>query len=181
MKALFYKYRFIFRFLGIFLGTYLVLGFIYSFYLSSYNITDSQPDFITRLVAKQSSAIIEAFGFNAKVIAETHVPALTLYVNQVPVATIVEGCNAVSIIILFIAFVVSFWQNAKKTLLFIFAGIAIIYSVNIIRIAILSYLLYKYPEHSEFAHGVIFPLIIYGIVFLLWLLWIKIITKNQSK
>ncbi len=181
MKALFFKYRLIFRFLGVFLGTYLILGFLYVVYLSFYNTSSLQPDFITQLVAKQSSALIEAFGFNAKVIADTHLPALTLFVNNIPVASIVEGCNAVSIIILFIAFVVSFWQEAKKTLLFIFAGTAIIYSVNIIRIALLSYLLYKYPQYSEFAHGVIFPMIIYGIVFLLWIIWIKMISKSLTK
>ena len=178
MKSLLYKYRAIFRFLGLFLGTYLLLGFFYAFYLHYFQ-QNNHPDFITELVAKQSSMLLSGFGFAGSVVPDGGMPAMTLLVNNMPVATIVEGCNAVSIIILFVAFLISFAQDFKKTILFLFVGMVLIYSVNIIRIALLSFLLYKYPEHTEFLHGVVFPGIIYGMVFLLWIIWIRI-TPNSN-
>jgi exosortase family protein XrtF len=79
----------------------------------------------------------------------------------------------VSIIILFVAFIVSFYQNFKKTFLFILAGTALIYSVNVVRIAILTIAIYKFPENEHILHGVLFPAIIYGMVFLLWIIWVR--------
>ncbi len=180
MKSLFVKYRTVFTFLGLFIGTYLLLAFLYSQYLYFFQTNIHQPDFITRLVAKQSSLLLSGFGINGNVIPDGEIPAMTLLVEGSPVATIVEGCNAVSIIILFIAFVVSFAQGFKKTALFIFAGTALIYSVNIGRIALLAYLLYMYPQHTEFLHGVVFPAIIYGMVFLLWVGWVRMLPKPEK-
>ena len=48
-----------------------------------------------------------------------------------------------------------------------------IYIVNLLRIVILSVGLYHYPWRREILHSVIFPLIIYGLVFLLWMFWVN--------
>ena len=39
-------------------------------------------------------------------------------------------------------------------------------------IALLSYALYYYPTYEELLHGTVFPLFIYGVVFLLWVFWV---------
>tara|TARA_R110000787_G_scaffold96415_8_gene199839 strand:- start:1460 stop:1891 length:432 start_codon:yes stop_codon:yes gene_type:complete len=136
------------------------------------------PDFITNLVAKQSSELISSFGYEAKVMPHDTETSMKLYINQTYLARIVEGCNAVSIIILFIAFIISFAEKLKKTLLFLFAGGALIYAVNILRIAILAIAIYKYPEYTETLHEVVFPAIIYGMVFLLWMIWVRMLPKT---
>ena len=136
------------------------------------------PDFITNLVAKQSSELISSFGYDAKVMPHDTETSMKLYINQTYLARIVEGCNAVSIIILFIAFIISFAEKLKKTLLFLFAGGALIYAVNILRIAILAIAIYKYPEYTETLHEVVFPAIIYGMVFLLWMIWVRMLPKT---
>jgi exosortase family protein XrtF len=89
------------------------------------------------------------------------------------VARIVEGCNAISVIILFIAFVIAFKGDFKKTVLFVLAGSILIHLLNVVRIALIAIALYHYPQHEHLLHGVIFPLIIYGIVFLLWVIWVN--------
>lgn len=89
------------------------------------------------------------------------------------VARIVEGCNAVSVMILFASFVMAFAGKFKRTLAFILIGIILIHILNLFRIAFLATLLYHYPQHSHLTHGVLFPLIIYGFVFLLWVVWVK--------
>jgi len=181
LKALFKKYKSVIRFVVLFLGTYFVLSVIYSFYLSVSLNGDYHPDFVTNLVAKQSSALITGFGYQAEVIPHETETSMKLFVNQLYLARIVEGCNAISIIILFIAFIISFAEKFKKTLLFIFTGIVLIYSINIIRISVLAIALYKYPQHSEFLHGVVFPAIIYGMVFLLWMVWVRMLAKTKTE
>lgn len=162
------------------MGTYLILSFTYSMYLKLSEGGSYHPDLVTHLVAKQSTTIISGFGYNADIVAHETKPQMVLYMNNEYLASIIEGCNSLSIIILFIAFIVAFAQNFKKTALYILAGSVLIYGVNIIRIVILAILLFHYPEQEKLLHGVVFPAIIYGMVFLLWMLWVKKLVPNQT-
>ncbi|MNY08272.1 hypothetical protein D3C86_1411170 [compost metagenome] len=78
-----------------------------------------------------------------------------------------------SVMILFVAFVIAFKGKWKHTVLFVLAGILIIHVLNILRIALLAIALYHYPQYEHVLHGVIFPLFIYGVVFGLWVLWVQ--------
>ena len=131
-------------------------------------------------MAKQSEILISSFGYNAQILPHQSELSMKLIVNEVYLARIVEGCNAISIIILFIAFVLSFFGRLKLTLLYLLAGSVIIYAMNIIRIGILAVGIYEYPQHTEFLHSIIFPLIIYGTVFLLWVIWVRIYSQKQK-
>jgi exosortase family protein XrtF len=139
------------------------------------------PDFVTHYVARQSTGLISKLGYNAEIIAHETKAQMVLNMNGSYLASIIEGCNSVSVIILFIAFIVAFTQGFKKTFFFIFVGSCLIYIVNVLRIVILAIALYHYPNHEKILHGVIFPGIIYGMVFLLWMLWIKVLVpKNEA-
>jgi exosortase family protein XrtF len=48
----------------------------------------------------------------------------------------------------------------------------LIFILNIFRIALLTKGLYKYPEYGTFLHDILFPLVIYGVVFVLWIIWV---------
>ena len=132
MKALLLKYKSVLRFVLLFLGTYFLLSAIYAGYLSWSSGGSYPPDFITNLVARQSSSIINGFGYTAEVMPTPTEPTMQLYVNGKFLARIIEGCNALSIIILFVSFIIAFAQGWKKTLLFLLAGTALIYAVNIL-------------------------------------------------
>jgi len=179
MKQLFNQYKPVLRFLGVFIGSYLVLALLYGAYLRISNKNQS-PDFITQKVAKQSESLLLSMDYNAQVIPSIGHPSMQLWVENEWVGKIVEGCNALSIIILFTAFIIAFSQGIKKTVLFIFAGSALIYAFNIVRIAILAVALYKYPQYQDFLHTVVFPGLIYGLVFLLWIAWVKA-TSSKKK
>lgn len=84
----------------------------------------------------------------------------------------VEGCNAVSVIILFIAFIFAFYRGFN-TFIFVFAGVIFLYIINILRIVGINVVLLEYPSYGKAAHDYIFPAIIYGSVVLLWIIWIK--------
>lgn len=175
LKALLLKYKSVLRFVVLFLGTYLVLSLLYGLYLKMAEGSEYPPDIITHLVARQSSSVINSLGYVASVVPDSSEPIMQLYVENKFLARIIEGCNAVSIIILFIAFVIAFAERFKKTFLFILAGAVLIYAVNILRIVILAVALYEYPQHKELLHGVVFPGLIYGMVFVLWMIWIRML------
>lgn len=136
---------------------------------------------MTNLVAKQSESLLNSLGYEAIVIPHPNEPSMKLMLNGNYLARIIEGCNAVSVIILFFSFVIAFSGKLKITLLYIFSGSVLIYVVNLFRIVILSLGLYHYPEKSEVLHTVIFPAIIYGMVFLLWIFWVNRFSKFNKK
>ncbi len=181
MKDLLVKYRGVIQFIGLFLGTYLVLSFCYSWYLQLSKGGAYHPDFVTHLVAKQSAAIISGFGYEADIVAHNLHPQMQLFIDGEYLGNIIEGCNSLSIIILFVAFIVAFAQKFKKTLLFLLGGAVLIYGVNLIRIVILSIALHHYPEQEKFLHGIVFPSLIYGMVFLLWMLWVRKLTPKAEE
>jgi exosortase family protein XrtF len=179
-QSIFVQYKAVFKFIAIFVGAYIALSLVYSGYLYLSKDGAFKPDFITHLVAKQSNWLVEGWGYNSQLIPDNVQPMIQMHVNEKYVGRIIEGCNALSIIILFAAFVISFWQGTKKTLIFLLAGTTLIFAINILRIALLAIALFHYPEKESLLHGTLFPAVIYGVVFLLWVAWIRSIKKTKA-
>lgn len=166
-------------FLGTFFLTYIVLTFLYQCYVNSFEA--DEIDAITTLVSYNTQWVIQLFNDQSFIEESATHPYMKLFFNDKYVARIVEGCNAISVIILFISFVVAFSGKLKATLLFIFGGSLLIYVLNILRIAALSALIFYFPKQEPFLHGVLFPLYIYGVVFILWLIWVRKFSRYASK
>ncbi|TRX38798.1 exosortase family protein XrtF [Flavobacterium sp. ZT3R18] len=175
MRKYLIRYKPFLLFLGTFFFTYILLTFLYHFFLDSYE--RGNVDAITRLVAQNADAVLSGFDKTVFIKEDSKEPFFTLYFHQKGLVRIVEGCNGISLIILFISFVVAFSGNLKNTLLFIFGGSLLIYVLNVLRIAILSVLIYCFPSQLHLLHAVLFPLIIYSVVFMLWIVWINKFSK----
>ena len=181
MQELFTKYKLVIKFILTFLLVYVLFSGLYHFYLEVSEGSKYYPDYLTHLVAKQTEILLNNFGYNAQVLPHPDEPSMKVIVNGKYLARIIEGCNAVSVIILFLSFVVAFSGKLKTTLLFILSGSVLIYVVNLLRIAILCMALYHYPERESVLHGVVFPGIIYGMVFLLWIFWVNRFSNLKKK
>nr|WP_315145237.1 exosortase family protein XrtF [uncultured Flavobacterium sp.] len=177
MKKYFILYKPFLLFLGKFLLTYLLLTFIYQSYLGQFDVNKNETDDFTTVVAKQTEGVMLFFDCDVQTKPNTREPAVNLYYKQKPMARIVEGCNAMSVIILFVSFIVAFSGKLKPTILYIIGGSLIIHVLNVIRIALLCVLMYYYPKQQHFLHGVVFPLVIYGVVFILWIIWVNKFSK----
>jgi exosortase family protein XrtF len=160
------------------MGSYFIFSVLYNAYLHFFEGSSYYPDFFTHLVGLQSEAVIESLGYTSKIMNHPNEPSLQLFVNDIFLARIIEGCNSISIIILFTSFILSFFAKFKVTFLYIFTGAVIIYSANILRIVILAIGIYEYPQYTSFLHTIVFPLIIYGTVFILWIFWVWLFSKN---
>ena len=178
MRQLIQRYAPVIRFIFTFLGTYLLLALLYNLYLQHFESAKFYPDYLTHLVAVQSEAVVSALGYESQIRSGYPEATMHLMVEGKFVARIIEGCNAASIIILFVSFMLAFSGKIKTTLFFILAGSVVIYVTNILRIAFMAIGIYEYPWHAHFLHTIAFPLVIYGAVFLLWVLWITIYTKH---
>jgi len=77
------------------------------------------------------------------------------------------------VIILFVSFVIAFSGKTKTTILYVMGGSLLIHILNVVRIALLCILMYYFPKQEHFLHGVFFPLFIYGVVFILWVIWVN--------
>ena len=172
LKNIFNQYKQFFTFLLKFVLFYVVFIFVYKLYLSQFDLQKNEVDGITKSVAYQTQQFMLWFENDVNIVKNENEPSIKMIYKTRYVARIIEGCNAVSVMILFAAFVFAFSTQWKKTLLFIVFGIVLIHVLNVIRIALLSFALYCYPQYEEILHGTIFPLFIYGVVFVLWILWV---------
>ena len=153
--------------------TYLVLSILYNFYLSQFDVSKNEVDGFTKLVANQSQKILTFVDTNSYTSVNFAEPSVKLFYKGKWVARIIEGCNALSVIILYISFIIAFTGKFKRTILFIVFGSLLIHFFNIVRIALLSMAVYHFPQFQNFLHTVVFPLFIYGVVFLLWVFWVN--------
>ena len=181
MKALLRKYKSVIRFIVKFLLVYGVLIVGYNLYL---NISDGSryyPDYLTNLVAEQTNSVMNTIGYDSQVLPHPDEPSMKVIINGKYIARIIEGCNGVSVIILFLSFIIAFSGKLKTTILFGLAGSIMIYAFNLIRIVILSIGLYHYPWRRDILHTVIFPMLIYGAIFLLWMIWVNRFSNNKKR
>ncbi|TRW25230.1 exosortase family protein XrtF [Flavobacterium zepuense] len=174
------KNRTFFLFLLKFGLSYLILYGFYWLFLSHYDATLPEPDGMTTLVTEQSAQVLRFFGEDVLILNNTKLPSYFFVINGKKLAHIVEGCNAVSVMILFAAFIVAFSTTFKRTALYIIAGIIIIHILNIIRIALLTLGIYHYRQYTDFLHDILFPLFIYGVVFVLWVAWVIKFKSNEK-
>lgn len=158
----------------------MLLSVIYKLYLQYSDGSKFYPDYVTHLVSLQSEDLLNAFGYNTKVLPHPDEPSMKLILNGEFIGRIIEGCNSISVIILFLSFIVAFSGKLKTTFFYILSGSVLIYIVNLLRIVVLAIGLHLYPKYGEVLHTVIFPGIIYGMVFLLWIFWVNRFSKLKE-
>ncbi|MFC6859868.1 exosortase family protein XrtF [Zunongwangia atlantica] len=185
MLQLFKKYSVVIRFIAVFLGSYFLLSVLYNSYLIySEAQTEFYPDFFTNIVSRQSAAIMEFMGYSIKLEAHETESAIKVFIEDAFLVRVVEGCNSISVIILFVSFILSFFAKKRTTILYILGGSVLIYAMNLIRIALLTIGVYEYLEYTNLMHEIIFPLIIYGTVIILWISWVRVyanLEKNEDQ
>lgn len=154
---------------------YLISSLAYGRYLEPY--TTSQPpktDPITVHVAELSSGAMHLMGFETYIEQNDDEPSMNYILEGRWVSRIVEGCNGVSVMLLFVTFILAFGGSGWiSTSLFIVGGLMLTHVINVLRIAALNWVFRYAPEYAEVSHDIIFPLVIYGTIFVLWVIWVN--------
>lgn len=179
--SLFHQYKPFFLFLLRFFGVYALLSIAYRWYLSRFDVSRFETDGATWWVARQTKALLEIFGRQSALEPHPDQPSVKLFLDGHYVARVVEGCNGISVMILFVAFVIAFRGKWLATSLYILSGLLVIHLLNIVRIALLAMALLEFPQSEELLHGVVFPAVIYGTVLLLWVIWVNKFAKHGGR
>lgn len=153
-----------------FIGIYLILVFLYQSYLNT--STDPVLDPISRWVGEQASWIQNQINYPTILIDGEKGVGVYFYVKNEYVSRMVEGCNAISVMIMFLAFILAFYKG-YKTFLFAIGGLVILHGMNVLRIMGLNIVLIDHGNYGTMFHDYVFPAIIYGTVVVLWIVWIK--------
>ncbi|MFD2784124.1 exosortase X [Hymenobacter rubripertinctus] len=121
-------------------------------------------------LAATSAGLLRLTGFAAGTQAD--VPTIVTMYDQ---AAVIVGnpCNGLVLYALFAGFVLSYPGNGRRRLWFIPLGIATIYLLNVLRIAVLA-LNHTYWYHTvEFNHHYTFTFVAYGAILVLWARWVR--------
>lgn len=181
LKEILNHYRPFLMFLSKFLLSYLVLILIYQWYLNQFDAQKTEVDGVTAMVADQVRSFMSFISYDVSLSPYPNEASVLVSVGSNPIVRIIEGCNAISVMILFVAFIIAFSRTFAKTLGFIVLGIVLIHILNVLRIAFLIIGILNFPEYEHLLHGVVFPLIIYGFVFFLWVIWVNKFQADVKK
>ncbi|WP_228455845.1 exosortase family protein XrtF [Chryseobacterium sp. POL2] len=160
-----------------FVGIYLILVFLYQMYLNQYDTEIIDP--FSRWVAGQANWLQNVCGFSSTLQDGIGKEGIRFIVRGEYLTRMVEGCNAISVMIMFVAFIFAFYKGAK-TFLFVVAGLVALHLMNFGRIASLNMVIADYPDYGKMFHDYVFPGIIYGTVIILWIVWIKFFALKQN-
>ena len=153
-----------------FLGIYILGNIVYGLWIVSYgNLADP----ITQIVTSNSAFLLNQLGFKASILMSNVKPNVALQLDGQTVVNVYEGCNAINVSILFVAFLFAYKGTIKQTFVYSIIGLISIYMFNLIRVAGLFLVAKYFPDQLYLMHKFIFTGVIYAFVFFLWFLWVK--------
>jgi exosortase family protein XrtF len=172
------EYKHAILFLVKYLVIYLALNTAYSFYVNSYL---PGPDPITQVVTDQVAGLLSLFDDTVNTRVREESKNVPLNKGEQAVAEVYEGCNGVSVMVVYVAFIIAFSGPWKITLKFIAAGLLGIHLINLLRLMGLYHVALYFPDKLYFFHKYFFTAIIYLIVFIIWYFWVDRIKWIQKK
>lgn len=159
--------RLLFRFLLVAAAMYLVWFFGYEQWLAKDGRLD---ELLCVQIASTSAALLRFVGFQAGLD-----PGFSrlLVLNGQPSVIVGTPCNGLVLYALFGGFVLAFPGPWQRKLWFIPAGMALIWLLNVVRVAVLALNHYYSQETIDFNHHYTFTFVVYSCIFGLWMLWAK--------
>jgi exosortase family protein XrtF len=175
-----------FNFLFLFIPSILLWFFFYHYLYKIDGFLNLEVDLLTSfssLLSYQSNTLLSFFKF--KTTTEVQGDMVITKILDYPYSHgvwIGEPCNGIKVFGLFTIFIISFKGKVIDKLWFIPIGILILHCINVIRVAILTYISATNPYILDFNHNITFQLIVYVSMLGLWYWWIIQFSKiNEAK
>jgi exosortase/archaeosortase family protein len=96
-----------------------------------------------------------------------------IYINNQRGVGVGDNCNGLELQILFLGFLFCFKTSFLKKVKYSFIGIFTILILNIIRVTLLTRMNFLNYQYADFAHHYLFKMIIYSVVFIIWIFYLK--------
>lgn len=157
--------------------TYLILYLIYQFIVRRNTFYDQKfigtiitgTDFILHLLGHKTFTVLQDRDFQV------------VGIDGSSGVWVGSNCNAISLFMLFVVFIIWYPGHQKSKLWFIPFGIITIHILNIFRVVGLALIANYAPTWLDFNHSYTFTFIIYAYIFILWMWWVnKFAGKNTS-
>jgi exosortase family protein XrtF len=176
-----FKEKQLIKFLITAVGLYLLWFGLYEFFL--------KPDgHLDQLVTENISIVINKMfqwtGYDTHFTQARKLGETNMYLSNdaFPFIRIGASCNGLELLVLFAIFIISYPGNKKHKFVFIILGLIGIHILNIFRNYWLSlFVLHKEMELFDLFHRYIFIFMVYGAIFLLWMLWVNKFSKLNEK
>lgn len=170
MKALTLKQNLAYP-MAIFGASYILATAMYKMFLDQFHQT---PDPITKFTAIQAfnvlNLILHLEDTSIMVIGNE----LSYFYRDYKLLSIIEGCNAISVLIIYNLVIMGFSPFKYKTVLYALFTSLFIGLVNVLRISLLGIINLFWHHWTKEFHDIIFPTIIYATIVLLWMVWFKL-------
>ena len=156
------QHRPLLRFIGKVVAVYGVWYLLYDLWL----LPDGRLDrWVSLSVVQVGEFVLNLAGF------EPGVSARRLVLPGTPGIRVVDGCNGLASIGLFVGFVVAFPGRARRRAAFIPLGILVVFLSNVARVTGLLLLQKYWDAGFQAAHSIGAPIFFYTVIFGLWVIW----------
>ena len=155
---------------------YLSWYLLYEFFIKPNTLIDEK---LITLIIANASFVLKLLGFTVYQSVEDTNMQLVGIDGAHPI-WIGSPCNALTLFMFFALFVIAFPGSVKKKLWFIPLGIIIIHIANVLRVIALAIINFYAPQYIEFNHTYTFTFLVYSIIFLLWMWWVKSSLKENQ-
>lgn len=162
----------ILKFFLSFVGLTLVWFMAYEFYIKHNGKLD---ELITVITTKFIILLLNFSGYSSFYTPARQLGETYIYINQstAPIVRMGASCNGLELFVLFIFYIIAYPGKWKYKIPFMIFGIALIFMVNVLRSYWLTLMSYHHSPYFDLFHRYIFIFLIYGVVFLLWMIWAK--------
>ena len=141
---------------------FLIWQTIYDLYLSSNGVLDN---FLSLSVVYLSKFTLSSLGW------DIYSSDRLLYINGYKSVEILNGCNALNLMILFSSFIICLEGKLLKKFQFLIMGIIIIYVLNILRIISFSLATVYFQKYWSIFHEISPFIFFYPVILWLWYKW----------
>ncbi|MDY0282738.1 MAG: archaeosortase/exosortase family protein, partial [Salinivirgaceae bacterium] len=104
------------------------------------------------------------------------IPAV-LIDNQIIIGTrsfyFAYGCLGIRHLTLFAFFILFYFGRLKHKIIYILVGFVVLTFANVSRATIIGISIYFNPSWFDFVHEYGSMIVLYGTIFLLWIIWVK--------
>jgi exosortase/archaeosortase family protein len=156
---------------------------VYSFFLLDHRLLDKPlTDYVGSSTAWTLNLLTSEKGFTSTAETKESIFEGQIQVMEVaqvrqygtPIILIADPCNGLELMVLFVGFILCYPSSYIKKFIFIFFGLIVICLANILRCSGLVFIKMHYHyDLFQFAHHYGFKITLYGIIFLIWMLFTK--------
>lgn len=157
------------RFIAKALGFFVIWYLVYELWLLPNGNLDAWLSFN---IAGNSAGLLQWLGY------EVYTVNRILGIGEAAGIEIVNGCNGIAAMGLFLGFIIAYPGDWKNKLSFSITGLGLIYLVNIFRVMVLAITQVKWPGFFDVTHDYSTTTIFYIVIFILWMIWVNFSGEN---